>query len=49
MMALAKAAFAEMAGETKTLRNKALELIQDEDFLAGIKGITVKNGVVSRA
>lgn len=49
MIALAKAAFAVMNGAPKQVRDKALAMIQDEDFLSNIPGVALKNGIVSRA
>ncbi len=48
LIPLTKAAFEAMSDVPKSVRTKAIDLIQDEDFLTSIKGISVKNGVVSR-
>lgn len=49
VMALAKAAFGTMSDLPKPLRSKALALVQDEEFLSGLKGITVVKGVAKRS
>lgn len=49
MIQFTKDVFEQIQDQPKVMRNKIIALVQDEDFLAGLKGFTVKNNVVSRA
>lgn len=49
MIQFTKDVFEQIQDQPKVMRNKIIALVQDEDFLAGLKGFTIKNNVVSRA